>query len=151
MRLRKFIFYSLAALLAVLVFLEYFDMVVYSGLDSSRPWYYDVTEHFIGGFIVAGFFIYYAYTGQVDQFPRKFWLAVLMAASFLAIVAVFWEFFEFALNIVGQAPQNTLSDTIKDLAMGLLGSVVGSLVILPKVLVYTDSTLSDEIYNQRRK
>ncbi|TSC81235.1 MAG: hypothetical protein G01um101419_861 [Parcubacteria group bacterium Gr01-1014_19] len=109
-------------------------MVVYDGLDSLRPWYYDMTEHFIGGFIVAGFFLHYAYARQLDQFPRKFWLAVLTAAGFVAFIAVFWEFFEFSANVIGQVPQNTLSDTIKDLAIGLFGSVVGSLLILPKVL-----------------
>ncbi|MEK7640957.1 MAG: hypothetical protein AAB389_03095 [Patescibacteria group bacterium] len=134
MRSQKFIFYSLAALLAVLVFLEYYDLVVYSGLDSMRPWHYDVIEHFIGGVIVAGLFLYYAYVRQLDQFPRQFWVAALMAMGFVALVAVCWELFEFSANIIGQAEQNTLSDTIEDLVIGLLGSVAGSLVILPKVL-----------------
>ncbi len=130
----RYIFYSLTALLAVLVFMVYYDMVVFYASDFFRPWYYDMIEHFIGGVIVAGLAIHYAYIRAVDLFPKKFWIALLMVMAFVSLVAVVWEFFEFVSNIAGGAPQNTLPDTVKDIAMGLLGSVVGSLILLPGAL-----------------
>lgn len=124
----------MAALLAVLVFMVYYDIAVWGGGDFLRPQYYDVLEHFIGGVILSGFFIYYSYIRVVDQFPKNFWLAFLMSLSFVTLVAVGWEFFEFESNIIGQAPQNTLPDTMKDLAIGLLGAATASIFLLPKAL-----------------
>ncbi|MDP1718856.1 MAG: hypothetical protein Q8L24_00300 [bacterium] len=134
MRSQKSLFYSLAALLAVLVFMVYYDVIVFYASDLFRPWYYDMIEHFIGGVIVAGLFVYYSYARDIDQFPRKFWIALLTTEACGALVAVFWEFLEFTSNILGHAPQNTLPDTIKDLAIGLSGAITGAIVLLPRVL-----------------
>ncbi len=134
MRSHKSLFYFLTVLVLVLVAMVYFDIAVYGGVNSLRPWYYDIIEHLLGGILVSGLFIYYAYLRPADQFPRKFWIALLMTVAFVALAAVFWEFFEFTANALSGFEQNTLADTIKDLAMGLSGAVTGSVFILPKVL-----------------
>lgn len=124
----------LAVLVLVLAFMVYLDIALYGGVNALRPWYYDMIEHLLGGILIAGLFIYYSYVRQADQFPRKFWFAFLGVVAFVALVAVVWEFYEYAANALSNSEQNTLADTIKDLAMGLSGAVIGSVFILPKVL-----------------
>ncbi len=134
MRSHKSLLSFLAVLVLALVAMVYFDILVYGGVNSLRPWYYDVIEHLIGGIFVAGLFLYYAYIQSVDQFPRKFWTALLLTVAFVALAAVFWEFLEFTANALSGSEQNTLADTIKDLAMGTLGATIGAFFLLPKVL-----------------
>ena len=91
------------------------------------PWL-DSPLHFLGGIWVAAFFFWFFNEGKI-KIPNFLWKAVL-AISFVALIGVLWEFAEFTFlnslvaKIFGaQELAPSLSDTITDLALDLLGGV----------------------------
>jgi hypothetical protein len=87
---------------------------------------YDVPMHFAGGFAFA-FFVSQLFQelprGMVQR-SRSVVLELLLIGSLTATAAVFWEFFEFTVDqIFGRNIQVSLQNTMKDLAMGIIGSM----------------------------
>lgn len=124
----------MAATLAVLVFMVYFDLVAYGASNFLRPWYYDMIEHFIGGGIIGGFFLYYARSFSGQNFPKNFFLTVLAAISFVVIVALIWEVYEYYVNLFAGLAQDPISDTLSDLVLGTLGAAVSASLIRRKFI-----------------
>lgn len=86
----------------------------------------DVPMHFAGGFAFA-FFVSRCFQelprGMVQR-SRIVILELLLIGSLTATAAVFWEFFEFSLDQIFKSNiQVSLQNTMKDLAMGVMGSM----------------------------
>lgn len=99
-----------------------------AGLDvyTDRPWL-DGPMHVCGGLAIA-YVISTALAAPDGSDPRGRLPGVLegtLVITGTATVAVIWEFAEFGVDrAFGTNLQGTLSNTMKDLAMGLLGSVL---------------------------
>jgi hypothetical protein len=86
---------------------------------------FDVPMHFVGGLAFA-FFVSQCFRelprGMVQR-SRSVVLELLLIGSLTATAAVFWEFFEFSLDqLLQKNIQVSLANTMKDLAMGIIGS-----------------------------
>lgn len=93
---------------------------------------YDMLVHFLGGMWVASSFVFLMkYTLKSDILDGSFFMNLLIVCGVTALAAVLWEFFEFYTNILGNLPPNTYTDTLSDLAFGILGAVVAGVVVLP--------------------
>lgn len=96
----------------------------YLSLEFYLYWRYlwlDMPMHFLGGTMVAlGLF------SAREFFPRLpvTVLTFFATVCFVLLVAVGWEVFEFVFGI-SSIEANLFRDTVTDLAMGLLGGVVG--------------------------
>jgi len=87
---------------------------------------FDVPMHLAGGFAFA-FFVSQLFQelprGMVQR-SRSVVLELLLIGSLTATAAVFWEFFEFTLDLLLRSNiQVSLANTMKDLAMGIIGSI----------------------------
>jgi hypothetical protein len=86
---------------------------------------YDVPMHFAGGFAFAFFVsqLFQELPRGIVQRSRSVVLELLLIGSLTATAAVFWEFLEFTLDILlRKNSQMGLQNTMKDLAMGIVGS-----------------------------
>jgi hypothetical protein len=86
---------------------------------------FDVPMHFLGGlsfaFLVSKLF--QELPRGLVQRSRSVVLELLLIGSLTATSAVFWEFFEFSFDLLFRSNiQVSLADTMKDLAMGIIGS-----------------------------
>lgn len=95
-------------------------------------WWFDIPMHFLGGVAIAisihGILSAFEANKQfkISWKPLKF----LTLLAFVALAAVFWELFEFCLDIYFQTDmQPGVIDTIKDICMGLIGGGLSGLVI----------------------
>jgi len=99
-------------------------------LYDLYPWI-DIPMHFLGGFSVAFtgvLFLKFFDERNLLKIKNPF-IFIFVVASFVALVAVLWEFYEFFLQyIFGIIYQLSLEDTMLDLAMGLGGGIVGGIV-----------------------
>jgi hypothetical protein len=87
---------------------------------------YDVPMHFAGGFAFAFFVsrLFQELPRGMVQRSRSVVLELLLIGSFTLTAAVFWEFFEFTLDqLLKSNIQVSLQNTMKDLAMGIIGSM----------------------------
>jgi hypothetical protein len=89
------------------------------------PWI-DVPMHFFGGMAIAFFVSKCFQTLPRQDVPRNrlIVLELLLAGSLTATAAVFWEFEEFTFDqLFHHNVQISLANTMKDLAMGVTGSI----------------------------
>jgi hypothetical protein len=89
---------------------------------------YDMLAHFMGGVWVAS-----AFLAVINQYPKLkpnggALVNIIITAAVTALVAVLWEFFEFYTNILGNLPPNAYTDTLSDLFIGILGSVIAGVI-----------------------
>ena len=107
-------------------------------LDGYRRWpSVDIPLHFFGGLAIA----YFAH-GTLRSFAARRLvrepdplLGLLLLFSLAITAAVFWEFAEFTADLtLGTQCQLSLHDTLLDLFMGMLGSLVFLLPQLPAAL-----------------
>ncbi|MEK9186052.1 MAG: hypothetical protein AAB885_00515 [Patescibacteria group bacterium] len=94
------------------------------------PWL-DILLHFSGGVVAASVFLYFANRQRLlFNFISVYWLTILITVSFVALVGVGWEFFEFILDSVFKTRgtlwqlQGGLQDTLGDLLTDLIGGAV---------------------------
>ena len=113
----------------VLVLVLHFIVLAFTDVYTKFPWL-DIPLHFLGGFLAAYFFIFSMIYFRKQNYLKynKLFLA-LYAISFVSLIAVLWEFFEFSIEyLTGLDFQGTLQDTMGDLFMGLVGGVVAIVV-----------------------
>ena len=87
----------------------------------------DVPMHFSGGLAIAFFVSRCFQTLPRQDVPqgRLAILELLLIGSLTATVAVFWEFAEFSLDqVFGTNVQVNLANTMKDMALGILGAIM---------------------------
>lgn len=108
-------------------------------LATFNYWYWtylwlDMPMHFLGGFWTAMAFIYLIFAYQFpiskETFNQKFLSFLIVILSFVALIGIFWEFYEFlndfflSSKAYAQIMQQGAADTIADLFFDLLGGTV---------------------------
>ena len=73
---------------------------------------------------------------QASGKPDKIWFKALWSLSFVALVAVLWECFEFGCDqITGTSMQELIApgiaDTMYDMIVALIGGVIGTVLAFP--------------------
>ena len=93
-------------------------------------WWFDMSLHFLGGFFVAMFMVYYLADVKTPSKLKRY-LVVIGAVSLIGVV---WEFSEYLANQMLLEPLynnfgfrayfiGDLDDTINDLLMDILGAI----------------------------
>lgn len=86
-------------------------------------WWYDMVLHFLGGVMVAMILLYYAEKWpSFIQLPGNWFVRFIFVVSFVALIGVLWEFYEYALDYVFRSFDLQLSDTLSDLFFDLFGA-----------------------------
>lgn len=94
----------------------------------SKIFWWDVMLHFTSAIALGlvGFIIIHSLTLTNKIESRKF-LNFFFALSFSVIIGVFWEFVEFAVDLIFNAGmQDSNADTMKDLILDTLGALIGA-------------------------
>lgn len=123
--------------LSILPFLTYmFDNIFQAfAEDFYISHSIDTLSHFLGGVSIA-----YGASYALSLIQKRGWLVIkkdilrtcIITAS-VTVFAVVWEFYEFTSDYLsGTAMQPSSADTIKDLAMGMIGALVFCVVTMPK-------------------
>ncbi len=110
-----------ALLLGQLVVLAILATIHIAALGNDLYWilpWLDLVTHFLGG-VWSALFIFWL--GVVFHRPPN----VFLVASFVLVLGVAWEIFEYSVGI--SAAADYALDTLSDLCMDLLGAVVVSL------------------------
>lgn len=99
------------------------------GYYESLPWI-DIPMHLLGGAAVAFLFIEGIRNLKSKITLKNKPIELIIIVSFVSLMAVLWEFFEFFLGVIGsQAWQLGLEDTLLDLLMGIVGGLLIGLLI----------------------
>lgn len=91
--------------------------------------HYDVATHTLGGIAIG-----WSFQTLMDALglaiPR--WFRLFLGLGIVALAATVWEFMEFFLDLhTGYSlRQISIANTMKDMAMGLAGSIIASLAYL---------------------
>ena len=125
---------------SVLIFLVV--ILLFHFIATFNYWYWaylwlDMPMHFLGGFWVAMAFVYLIFNYQFpipSEFLKQNFLSFLIITlSFVALIGVLWEFYEFLSDFFlssknyTQIFQQGAADTMGDLFFDLLGGTVLSL------------------------
>ncbi|PIO07141.1 hypothetical protein COU59_03730 [Candidatus Pacearchaeota archaeon CG10_big_fil_rev_8_21_14_0_10_34_12] len=92
-----------------------------------------ILMHLLGGSLVGySIFLTLTYFEKLNIVSLDRFSKLTFIVSFVALIAVFWEFFEFSLTyLTGFSFQGTLADTMSDLLLGILGGfTLGIFLIL---------------------
>jgi len=93
--------------------------LVYSWIDQ--------VSHFSGGFWAAIFFVAlffrFSELQKFSLFLENKFLALVLILSFVALIGISWEFFEFVFNVIGDLP-DTMNDLFLDLVSGFVGAIL---------------------------
>lgn len=108
-------------------------------LATFNYWYWtylwlDIPMHFLGGFWVAMISVYlisaYQFPISNESLKQNFLSFLIVILSFVALIGIFWEFYEFLNDFFlssknyTQILQQGAADTIADLFFDLLGGTV---------------------------
>ena len=118
-------------LLKPLIFLMFF--IYFADLLEPRvglyyaQWWFDIPMHFLGGFWVGLFFLWFFSQAKMPFLRRPITdlnkKSVIYALIFVMFVGMAWEALEvFSINLLGQEPFIT-SDTIYDLILDFIGGL----------------------------
>lgn len=111
-------------------------------LATLNYWYwvytwFDIPMHFLGGFWLA--MVYFWLNAKVEILNPEFsklpkWSAnLLFALSFIILIGVFWEFYEFIFDFFnGRMFQGSSVDTMGDLFFDLVGGVTAFTIFYKK-------------------
>lgn len=114
----------LKAFLPIIAVLIIHAVIILSGTYYSHP-LIDIPMHFLGGFAVASMFVSLLKIAEDKKIlkinkPLRF----LFVISFVVLIAVGWEFFEYLLEAsLNFKSQLSIADTMGDLLFGLLGAI----------------------------
>ncbi len=105
-------------------------------LDFYNNYSVDTLSHFLGGLSIA-----YSANYAFSLMEQTGWITIkknilrgVIIVGMVMIFAVSWEFYEFlADHFLHTAMQPNLADTIKDLCMGMIGTVVFSAILIHKL------------------
>jgi hypothetical protein len=126
--LKKIVF-GLLVFLAVIHFLS-----ISNSLYWVFPWV-DIPLHFLGGVWAASFFAWLNLRFSLGIFEGKsFLLNFILAISFVSLIGVLWEFFEFSYDFfsnsmdISKIAQQGVADTMGDFFFDLLGGTAFVLI-----------------------
>ncbi|NCN52854.1 hypothetical protein GW950_00115 [Candidatus Wolfebacteria bacterium] len=97
----------------------------------------DIPLHFLGGVMVTAFFFYF-----LDKYPevfdvrKNYLISLLFTASFIMLIGVLWEFYEFVADYIQRNILNSglmemqLEDTLFDLFNDLIGGILTAAIYL---------------------
>jgi hypothetical protein len=114
-----------------------FDLVIYI----------DIPLHLFGGFVASLSFLVLIYVvhGVKSIADMPYWLRAVLVMGFTALVTIAWEFFEHITDTyVGTHLHSTVIETLKDMAVGLVGS-------LPVALWLTRVAVTSREKNEKQK
>lgn len=105
---------------------------------SSSIWWFDMLVHFLGGFWVGMFFVWFFSEARLPFFRRPIRTldqqTMLQALLFVLFVAISWEAGEIlTYNYIGQTPWSAL-DTSADIFLSLAGGVAALFYCLRKIM-----------------
>ena len=99
-------------------------------------WWFDIPLHFLGGMaITLSAYYLLEYFESINKFQVTFSpLYLLLLLAFAALAALCWELMEYAFDTLADTNlQPGMTDTIKDLTVGLIGgSLTALLAVYPK-------------------
>jgi uncharacterized membrane protein YagU involved in acid resistance len=99
--------------------------------QPDKFWWVDMLLHFLGGVMVASiFFILAEKKFPLIELPVGYLAGVLAVVSFVVLIGVFWEFYEYLLDYFLYVHQMELPDTLSDLFFDFLGGTLASTVYL---------------------
>lgn len=90
----------------------------------------DIPMHVIGGFVTAWsiqrlFTVFISSISPKKLLMKPVWLFGLFLIALTALVAIFWEVYEFWLQrFTGFVTQPSIADVIKDQVLGVIGATV---------------------------
>jgi len=98
---------------------------------SARPsfWWFDNLTHFLGGVMVASLFFSF-----FNNRPAN-WIVVI---SFVALIGLSWEFYEYLNDRFWLTNTMELNDTLSDLFFDLLGGGLAAAIYYSKFNLYKD-------------
>ena len=94
-----------------------------AGIYQMWKWF-DIPMHILGGAAVTYSFILVLRKLNKKIIIKERLFEVLILIGLFALVAIFWEFYEFIMHIFLSLEQNTLEDTLSDFAFGLIGGLI---------------------------
>jgi hypothetical protein len=115
-----YIFLSGVLLLAVIVY--WLDAIAQDNFYYWIYWWYDIMMHFLGGFLVASFVLWFFLRFGFNRFQTLSAFFVISIVSGFSI-GIGWELFEYFSGILQQQPGNIIGDTILDLVMDCVGAI----------------------------
>ncbi len=131
---RKSLF-SYSAFFIILIFVLNFianKLYLYSSL-----WYFDNIMHFLGGFWLGLFFLWYFYDKVFTTFPIKYFFYTILGVF---IVGLSWELYEIVVNASFAKNSFDLIDTLSDLVLDTLGGGLAYLG-MKKIIKSTEDSL----------
>ena len=96
-------------------------------------WWLDSPMHFMGGTAIgiSSIVLFCILINYKLLKIKGAGLPILFALAVTALAATLWEFGEFFIDtVLGNTLQPTVADTMKDMALGLLGGIVGSVATI---------------------
>ena len=111
-------------------------MVIGIDFDFYKIFYpFDKIVHTLSGVLTA--FGARELIDQASGKPDEMWFKALFSMSFVALVAVLWECFEFTSDQIGGTSMQELiapgiADTMFDMIVALIGGVIGTVLAFPK-------------------
>lgn len=91
------------------------------------PWF-DLVMHVLGGVVIALSTVeLLSILHKEKKFHATPFVNLIVVVSFVALIAVAWEWHEYLRMLLLNAPPNTLEDTLSDLALGVGGGAVTAL------------------------
>ena len=116
-----------------------FFVFVLNSLASFFYWYssikqFDMLMHFLGGFTAALFSFWFLYGKFVLWIEEgKKWRVFRVIVLMVLVIALLWEAMEFSVQgFFGVTVLADIPDSISDVLIGLLGSIVGAQYIFGK-------------------
>lgn len=100
-------------------------LLMYKGAYTIFP-FLDIPMHFFGGGAIAFSFILILKELNIT-IDNKFY-KIIVIISFVGLIGIFWEFFEFGLDYFFKIGLNDLKDALSDLFLGLVGGLIVSII-----------------------
>ena len=116
--------YFLVALVLLIAILYHAVLWIYVTPQNPAPPLVDVVLHALGGLWLAAAAVYYLYHLKGTGGQLKFWEIMVVVLGFVALIGVFWEFYEYFGNLYARVLQEPVDDTLSDLAAELISAVL---------------------------
>lgn len=100
-----------------------------------RIWWFDMPMHFAGGLWVGLSVLWFVFlSGRFKRNIQQNTLSIFAVGIFSVLtIAILWEIFEYIVYIIiPHATPYSISDTLGDITLGVLGGLTASFVFLKK-------------------